>query len=64
MLNSNGSVTSDGQFVTNRGRPNNSLNPTANSDAFIENAFLIQVVRGGLSQALGCFAVVGVMERL
>jgi len=35
--------------------PNKSLNPTANSGSFIEKAFLIAVVRGGLAQALdGC----------
>ncbi|HZI20169.1 MAG TPA: hypothetical protein VEY09_16410 [Pyrinomonadaceae bacterium] len=41
------------QFVRNRGQPNNSLNPTANSGTFVENISLIAVVRGGLSQALG-----------
>jgi len=64
VLNFNEEVANGRQFVITGGRPNKSLNPTANSDAFIENAFLIAVVRGGLPQALDAETKLNLMEVL
>ena len=50
MLNFNEEVANGRQFIITGGRPNKSLNPTANSGTFVENISLIAVVRGGLIQ--------------